>query len=312
MGKLVGTCFVIVGRRIGGGGLQVHDDVRRLNELLRLAGYLSTPANPSTDKKWAKQTTEGLKRLSETLRAQAGGDLWPGHSRYGGDHIDPAAHGNLLHELTARAGVLLPIPHRKRGRQAVLAFFEGCRAKGVPYGHTTQTNRMVWGLSHRTDYALVTDNQRFFSATPRISLNCTSFANIMLAIWIHGCVNRQPYDASQMVGNYDPLSDRFNLHGVHHGQIHEGFVWFANKRADIRQAHAAITAAVRPERLYYIASCEEASAKITHDMVLLGGEVYECNMGGIGPAVRKTPLLNRLETMARGRKIAYLAGPSVA
>lgn len=311
MGQLKGATLNIISRRIGDGGVKLHDDVRRVNELLRLAGYLKG-SSPTMDRVWTDATAKALLPLIELMRRMNG----PGDAAYGksytGAFLDPVLHKSLLYFLASEAGVLINLPHRKKGKEAITEFFDYCRKKNIPY-RWKAVNRMVWGLDGFAHVGIATCNDKFFPGGDSVGLNCTSFANLMLSIWIWGNAHQQPYDASQMVGGYDPLSDRFNMHAVHHGIIHEGFVWFEKDKdyKSVRQAYDAITAAVHPDRLYFVASCEKQSALSTHDMVLFNGEVYQCNEH-VHPAVYKTPLLDHLKKMANAGRILYLAGPSTA
>ena len=71
----------------------------------------------------------------------------------------------------------------------------------------------------------------------------------------------------------------------------------------------AVKNCMQPNRLYYLGMCEKDDGIITHDTVVLNGEVYECNTPPREPAVYKTKILERIKPVLRKGCVRIL-GPS--
>lgn len=157
---------------------------------------------------------------------------------------------------------------------------------------------MIWGFEGRPSWAVATTLDRCFSSDVPISLNCTSFANLMLSVWMQGNAHRTPYDASQMVGGDDPLGARYALHAVNDNEI--VFLGYCFDVDGIRRN-------AQPNRLYYIGLCD-SNGMIKHDTVFLNGKFYESNTDKT-PAVYSTPLEERFKRAARNGGGVCLYGP---
>lgn len=299
MGKLIGTTFPIIKERIGEGGKKYGREVKRINQLLKLAGYLTMlPNDPKT---FTKESKEALLAFHRRCGV---GPVEP--------YIDPKDAYDRLFTLALSAGVLIPLPAGLRSKSAATVLYEHCRSSNYPYGWVKGATvynggtRMIWGFENRPSWAIATllpkDDYGFPDLFP-ISLNCTSFANLMLSAWYQGNAHSQPYDCSQMVGGYDPLGLRYNLHPVNDGLVMDGYSFDVD----------AVAEAAQPGRMYHLGLCAKDDGFITHDVVLVDGMVYEINVPPNSPAVFATPVKKRLERVlgtSASKGCVYMMGPS--
>lgn len=296
MGKLIGVTFPIIDTRIGEGGTKYGRQVKRINQLLRLAGYLKTL--PSDPKSWNKDSEAAMIAFHKRCGV---GPVEP--------FIDPKDPYDRLFTLALTAGVLIPLPAGLRSSSAITVLFEHCRKNSYPYGwvkgdHTYGGGtRMIWGFEGRPSWAIATllpkDDYGFPDAVP-VSMNCTSFANLMLSAWIQGNAHSAPYDCSQMVGGYDPLGSRYGLQPVNDNSlVFDGYCFDVD----------GVVANAKQDRLYHLGLCPDDSGFITHDVVLLNGVVYECNTGKT-PAVYTTPVRERLKKIAWNKGCVRMLGPA--
>jgi hypothetical protein len=297
MGKLFGTTFPIISKRVGEGGQTSGDDVKRINQLLRLAGYLKVKLDK--EDKWVDASEEALINFYKVW------GIGPVKK-----YIEKNDRFDDLLALAQVAGVLIKLPAGLRSASALTALYDRCRsanypyawkdvAKNVVYGGGT---KVIWGFEDRPSWAVVTTpplDKCCFSSTLPISLNCTSFANLMLSVWKQGNAHSQPYDASQMGDGYDDnLGSRYALHPVHDGNLfHEGYCHDVD----------AIKQKAQPGRLYYLGLCGPGLTTIAHDVVLLDGFVYECNHDK-ATAVYKTKIDERLKRVVKNQG-ARMYGP---
>lgn len=298
MGKLIGVTFPIIKGRVGGeGGAKNGNDVKRINQLLRMAGYLK---GSEDDKVWGKKSEKALEEFYNRHKNM---------TRVSATYIDPKDPFDFLCTLAHEAGVLIPLPANLRSASALRLFFETCVARRFKYGWTRNGKalnggtRTIWGFEGRKGWAISTVNdgtgKYFFASEFPATLNCTSFANLMMSVWLTGNAHEKPYDASQMVGGFDPLGWRYYMQAINDNKlIFEGYCFDVD----------AVVNCVQPNRLYYLGMCEKDDGIITHDTVVLNGEVYECNLTQ-EPAVYKTKIAERIKPVLRKGCVRIL-GPS--
>jgi len=182
------------------------------------------------------------------------------------------------------AKVLIPLPYGLRGSSALAVFYDHCRTANYPYAWHVDGTRIIWGFEGWPAWAIATTLDRNFSSTQTVAFNCTSFANVALSVWVQGNVHAPPYDASQMVGGFDLLSQRYGLQPVSdHKLIFDGFCFSADGLEDLEKG-----------RLYSVSFCDSTGFG-HHDVVLLNGEFYEANHPGDPKAIYRTPHERRMK-----------------
>jgi hypothetical protein len=287
MGRLVGITFPIISKRVGDGGQTSGDDVKRINQLLRLAGNLKVKLD--REDKWGDASEEALISFYKVFGIG-----------FVKKYIEKKDQFDDLLALARAAGVLIPLPSGLRSASATAVLYDHCRSAKYPYGwkeHGGGT-KMIWGFEDRPSWAVATTLDKCFSSMIPISLNCTSFANLMLSVWTQGNAHSEPYDASQMVGGYDALGTRYALHPVDDGKlVQEGYCF---DKDGIKQN-------AKPARLYYVGLCD-SEGSIKHDTVLLDGFFYESNLDKT-PSVYKTPIDERLKKVRYDGGGARMYGP---
>lgn len=285
---IMGATFRIIKRRVGAGAITYGKEVMRVQQLLRLAGFLNTPYY--TDGPWDHITAQAW--LDFQKAALPNQPTTP--------YVDPQnyQYGQCpLTTLALKAKVLIPMPIAYGRSGAVKEFFNHCNTSKYKYGWVKgdrKSIRLIWGFEGRPRWAIATDIDKFFPEKDPVMLNCTSFTNLMMSIWMTGRCHQLPYDASQQSGNSTVLSSRYQMKALDDGKMMiDGYCY------DLE----TIRRMTRPEKLYHFTSCNN-NGDITHDMVLLNGEVYECNVPPNDPAVFKTPLERRFNAMleAKGAK----------
>jgi hypothetical protein len=279
----MGATHPIITSRVGDGGQTRGLEVKRIQQLLRLAG--SDPG-PITGE-WTTATKRAW------LDFQADCDWGPVNP-----YIDQEDPYMRLFMLAYAAGVLIELPNNLRSTSAVLSFVETCRDEKIPYGFRT-----VWGFENYPNYAVVTLHSHradveFPPRNPRL-LNCSSFVNLMLSIWVQGNIHQPPYERSQESNPTKPLGCRYNLHPA------RGFD--KQKPPGIYKNFDTIQDLLEPDRMYYLNSCDEAGG-FHHDMVLLNGTIYQANDDQT-PAVYALPLKQQWDRTRQANHFFTIYGP---
>lgn len=302
---LFGTTYSIVTKNIGSGGVIHGKEVSRIQQLLRLAGFLRTSL--ASDGTWDQTTAQAWLDFQK--------NIMPNQPTV--PFVEPRpAYGQWVDRLAVlalKAKVLIPLPTLYRKADAIKWFFDYCRQMKYEYGWEQGSlikSRTIWGFAGRPKWAIVTADGKAFGLADRycfppnnpIYLNCTSFANLMMSIWLSGNAHESPYDASQMVGNDVALGWRYKMKALDDGKMMvDGYCY------DIE----TIKRMTKPDKLYHIASSDD-NGNMLHDTVLYNGEVYECNKPPNNPAVFKTRLevrVNRmLEAKGKGHRVPRIFG----
>lgn len=311
---MAGT-FTIIRNRIGPGGQMRGVEVKRVQQLLKLAGYsvVGTPDGswgPDTAKAWQAHLEQ--RRSGRSIRSRLLGpdndsaEAWRAHREFDRrlDYIDPADPAKHLLNLAEMAGVLMPLPNGQSGSAALKSFFDWVHLNEIPYGWASHGNgtMMTWGLENNPSWAICTKpgsrrSVLFDLDVPR-SLNCTSLANILMSVWECGNLHGR-YRASQDAGGFKNLSDRYDYPRLPGSKKNNNGLY---------TSLAGIKAVVRPGKLYHFGICNP-NGYITHDTVLLDGEIYECNLDKT-PACYKTKLEDRWRRLRNQGKYAIVSGPA--
>lgn len=279
----MGATFPIINSRVGDGGQTRGIEVKRIQQLLKLAGsdpgQINGEWTPATKKAW--------------LDFQASFDWGPSNP-----YIDQEDPYMRLFLLADSAGVLIQLPLHLRSKSAAMALIDTCREDKIPYAY-----RSIWGFENYPDYAIATRGAHIADAefdlhTP-IGLNCTAFANLLFSVWIQGNAHRQPYDRSQESTPSAPLGLRYNMRPA------KGFD--QQKPPGIYKDLNVIEDLLEPDRPYYINCCDEAGL-FHHDIVLFNGTVYQANLDK-QPAVYALPLKTQWDRTRAGDHYFTIYGP---
>lgn len=285
--------FGIISKRVGDGGQTNGIEVKRIQQLLKLAGY-TTVGTP--DGAWGKNSRTALGEFMECAGVKAAG------------FIDPTDANDLLCSLAEEAGVLIPLPSGLRSVSAALVLYDTCHKAGIPYGWVENGKkygggtRMIWGFAGRPKWAIATTDHlpRDFDTDAALSLNCTGFANLMMSLWCRGDAHGEPYNSSQDVGGWNPLGRRYNYTALAPSPLKQ-------KVPGMFENVDTLQSMLEPGRIYHFAGCR-SNGFITHDMVLIDEVVYECNLDRT-PAVYQTDLCERWDRLRKLGKFAVVYGP---
>jgi hypothetical protein len=185
----MGSTFKIIEETVEENGQNNWEDVIRVKQLLLFTGCKTCFVPALNARKWTSQDTAGLLEFQEK------------HSMLAAlETIEPGDPTDLLFEMAKTAGLLLPIPEGKRGQSAFWQFYETCLKLNLPYGFLQHGGgtRMIWPLNNKAGWAIATRTEwpgRFFGDPVRLSLNCVSFANLVLALWEGGILATGKYQS---------------------------------------------------------------------------------------------------------------------
>ena len=298
--------LTLITRKTGEGGKATKGlEVMRFKQMLYMAGY-KTVGLPNYE--WDKNTTTAWMQYQE--------EFCQGPRKTYIDALDPE---NKLTNLAWLAGVLVPLAN-ETGARGMKAQFETMQMLGVPYSwakHGTGA-LMTWGLrlNGNVSWAICTrpggnvGGAILDMKMPRSS-NCTSMANLLMSIWVGGNLHHAKYRADQIAGGDKPennLARRYDYWPLK-GSPKPAFGYAA--RPGLYTSVEEIEADTKPGVLYHFGMCDGWNGNITHDTVLLDGEVYECNLGRGSKACYKTPLAQRWKRMQTGdkKKVVIISGP---
>jgi hypothetical protein len=288
--------------RVGPGGQLTGIQVQRVQELLKLAGYFT--GEPSKTRKWDQASSDAMTAFQKDF----------GRENYQtsiNDYIEPDPRGHKLQALAWKAGVVSWVPSYCRGKPAVLALYETLRQQKIPYGWTQNGkkhhggSRMVWGWEDYPQLVVYTtagsnpDDLHFRTDYPK-TLNCTSFANLMLSVWVRGDAHGAPYIANQGVGAMNPLGKRYNMPPVPGGID-------VDKSGGVFSNFDKLKKRLQPGKMYHIALYTKGVG-ITHDMVLLDDTIYQCNLnqGKGNSSVYSVPLEKKFRDTINAEKGKYI------
>jgi hypothetical protein len=300
---MAGT-FSIVTKKTGEGGVKQGYEVKRVEQLLYMAGYkgMGTPNGvwkPATTAAWVKYQEEA--------------GIFPARPFIEG--YDPE---NKLLTLAQAAGVAVPLPSGETGAKGVRSFIETAQATKIPYGWLDHGNgsMMTWGMKLNGDnsWGICTKpggpmNAVFDMKVP-IASNCTSLANVLLSIWHSGNLHNPQYSASQASGGLNEdmvLGRRYGYVPLKGSKKHPAGV---TGRPGMYTSLEEIQADTKPGTLYHFAFCKK-DGFITHDTVLLDGTIYECNFTQ-SPACYGSDLEPRWKKARNFHRYAVVYGPAAA
>src|SRR5262245_43396825 len=294
----------VISRRVGVGGQTHGIEALRIQQLLCRAAMLDESDISSI---WSSAATDALKDFQAYCKVPE-----PARMPY----ILPSDSFRLLIRLCEGAGVLLPAPVGRTRAAAFLEFFGASSRTNVPYGWSGagSANRMAFGLDGNPGYIVFTTNSKQFDlGDVPIAMNCTSFSNLAMSIWLRGNAHAAPYDSSQNSGGFVGLGTRYGLDYL----VNPNAASSGDAKTVTASAHLTaddcntyfysaedVLALTKPGELYYLQWCRKPSGFGHHDTVLLDGYVYETNIPR--PALRKTRLAQRL---AHTRDALRLMGP---
>lgn len=276
-------------------GRKKNNDAKAVQQLLMAAGEV-VPGGADGD--WGDKSATALesfqkKHLAEGAKLQ--------------DWVDPGDHVLLL--MAWRADILIPMPG-KAGMEGVLKMHEWFVQNKIKYNAGAENgagNRAIYGVHEDTRYAVQTTSQQY-KAGP-VEMDCTTYVNLMLSIYLNGHCHSAPYDAACPFGGVSAnhcARDRYSMplirRAVTKGTTQSQVNYFENAE----QMGAAVAA--EPSRLYAIEVALAGTGAVKHMALLTGGTVYECTTGQSGSACISRSLADFCATKAG--KIYYLFGPN--
>jgi hypothetical protein len=284
----------IITKRVGDSGNAGHKETLRIQQLLMRAGFLSKAHLTGS---WGKTAGASAKAWHE-YQVSKGWQPRP--------YLDPMDAEDRLAQLASDAGVIMWVPHFLKSLSAASVLVDFCITSAIPYGWASHGDgtRMVWGFENRPWAVVFTEGGTFdVEAKEARSLNCCSFVNLLLSVWLQGNAHSKPYDASQAVGGDGAqLGPRYSMPELK-----------TKKGERVFDSLDELQSTLQPDRIYHMALCKEKSGTFTkHDVAVINGKVYQANVKSASPnagAVYVKPLEDQWKAMSVKRVRVYGPGP---
>jgi hypothetical protein len=241
-----------------------RSDVKALQQLLMAAGET---VEGGDDGGWGQKTGDALESFQ---RKHARQGLTP--KRF----VEPGDYVLLL--LAWRANILVPMPGHA-GMAGVLAMHKWFVDNLIKYNSGAENgagNRVTYGLEGDTRYGVQRTSAKWLKGP--VEMDCTTYVNLMLAIYGSGHIHSAPYDGLCPFGGTSATHcgrDRYQLPLIRRSVTDK-----AGKASPVNYFATAeqITAATQsdPSGLYVIEVALGGSGYVKHMGLLHNGTVYEC------------------------------------
>lgn len=276
-----------------GDGLQNHhQDVKAVQQLLIAAGI---PIHGGDDGRWGHATKDALfeyqnrKGLPNNARVDVGDEI--------------------LLKMAIDARIVIPMPSGPGllGLQQTHQWFVDNAIKYQPGADSGGGNRAIYGVDGNRKCALQTVNKKF-SHGP-VQMDCTTYVNLMLSLYLNGNVHGAPYDASCMAygatGNNHCARERYGFPLVNRLEGQPP----TQKKLNYFKTAAQIAAATRDHggKLFVLEVGGGPGGGVSHMALYSGGQVYECTTHQPGAACIKRSLDQFMSN--KTANIIYLFGP---
>jgi len=287
--------------RVGDKGANGPRDVLAVQQLLVAAGE-QVPGG--ADGKWGSNTAKALDLFQK--RQLATGTKLPLRP-----YVEPDDYCLLL--MAYRANILIPLKG-KTGLGGIKDLHEWFNSQTIKYNAGADKgrgNRAIYGMDGRTDYAVQTISRGFYAGP--VEMDCTTYVNLMLSIYLNGQAHGVPYDADCSkfggISTVHCARDRYRLPLVQRtigtGKA-PGKAGFFETAEQIRLALVDSGTG-----LFVLEVGAGEKGGVTHMALLVGNpyfEVYECTTKQKGSACIQRSLEAFLENK-KGVPI-YMFGPS--
>lgn len=290
----MGATRKIITQRVGENCTNRKQDVQSLQELLIAAGE-TLPGG--ADGAWGPKTAKALASF-QRRHAQ--------YTRVGQKpYVDPDDW--LLLYAIWKANILVVMPGKGgvEGMKEMHKWFVTNKIKYNSGAEHGKGNRAVYGVSGATRYAVQRTAARFLNGP--VEMDCTTYVNLMLSIYMNGHVHAAPYDGGCAdaggLSSFHLARDRYGLPLVRRPTSNGSVNWFG----DAQQLSAAMAAS--PNGLYAI-ECAHGGGSVFHMGLIHKDTAYECTTGQSGSSCITSPLHEfTVASEMRKKGIFYLFGP---
>ncbi len=200
---VMAATFSVITHRVGENGQQAGPELLRVQQLLCRDLMLRDNEISGVWDKATKQAVLDLQEVYGVSKEQR--HPW----------FEPSDPNGVLFRMLKDSAVLLPLPFQKRGAAALTEFFATALKYEVQYAWPPlgKPVRLAWGLADHPDYLIFTNiDNGFDQDNCPVAMNCTSFTNLALSIWLTGNAHHAPYDASQAAGGFTSVASRYGLY----------------------------------------------------------------------------------------------------
>jgi hypothetical protein len=285
----------LLSQSVGVGGKNRGDDVRTLQQLLIAAGGT---VNGGADGRWGGGTMTALQGYFKAQRPPVTKTV-----------IE--ATDKLPLDLAIAADIAIPLPG-VAGVPGMDALHKWFTDKSIKYQQGAEHgggNRCVYGVDGHTDYAIQTEAKEY-RAGP-IQMDCTTYANLMLSVYLHGNAHNAAYDGDCAkvggVSSFHCARDRYGFPIVTRPSTDKAGKDVAV--TDFRTAEQILTATAEKGRgLYALEPAVLGSGAVKHLALLYGSDVYECT-NAMTPNCIKHSLAEFMDRCIKSGRFCYLFGP---
>ena len=289
---------------VGVGGKNRGDDVRTLQQLLIAAGQV---VNGGADGRWGGGTLSAMQGYfkSQTPRSAGNTVTIPVVKTL----IEPT--DDLPLDLAIEADIAIPLPgvNGVAGMDALHKWFTDNDIKYQQGAEHGGGNRCVYGVDGHTDYAVQTEAREYRKGP--VQMDCTTYANLMLSIYLHGNAHNTQYDGD--CGKVGGVSS------FHCARDRYGFPIITRQTTDKNGKDISVTDFRTAEQiqaateakgrgLYALEPAVLGSGAVKHLALLYGTDVYECT-NAMTPNCIKHSLTEFMDRCIKNGRFCYLFGP---
>lgn len=285
----------VISSRVGEKGASTGTDVLAVQQLLEAAG--STEPN-LVGGAWGNHSKNALLAFQKA------------HGLPERNYVDP--DDRCLFELADAANILVPMPNLLgiSGVKTLHYWFIDQKTQYQQGAQNGGGNRALYGFDWAgcgADYAIQRINMAW-RAGP-VKMDCTTYANCMLGIFVSGNIQSSPYAADCSpygdTSNTHMARERYHMPLVMRSVTKDGVTTKVNYFKDADD----IAAATIQNGMYALEVGGGAGGGVTHMALLYNGIVYECTTHQPVSACTDSPLSSFVKRMKGA--ILYVFGPLV-
>jgi hypothetical protein len=297
----MGATIKFIQHPVGEGLPNRRSDVLALQQLLIAAGI---NVKGGADGGWGKHTGDALIEYQNKKTPSAPNAVSASPQKL---KVEPGDEILLQMAVDAQIVIPMPIGPGATGLQQTHKWFSD---NGIKYQQGAESgggNRAIYGVEGDKRYAVQQTNFGYYAGP--IQMDCTTYVNLMLSIYIQGQVHTAPYDASckayGAASNNHCARERYGLPLVYRiegqgpAQKKQNFFKTADQIVDVTKSS--------PGKLYVLEVGGGAQGGVSHMAICLGEKIYECTTNQPRSACIDRTVA---EFMANKQgKIIYVFGP---
>ena len=281
----------LISGRVGDGGAKSGADTRAVQELLTAAGN----TDPNVSGIWGNACNKALNAAQER------------HGRPIRNYVDP--DDDVLLDLCKDADILIPINGGKdiTGVKHLDMWAWEERVPYEPGADKGLGTRSFYGLTFQGKQNYVIQRNQGWRAGP-VNLNCTTWANLLLSVYLQGNAHNSPYDAD---------CSKYGSTSTNH-IARERYLYTLVRRPITGKSATENWFEINAEQIveytnlntmYQIEVAKGSQGGVTHMVLMYNYVIYECTTGQSHSACITRDLDGFLATKNKGQFLYIFAQP---